>query len=117
MIVTVAVLPPTVTVIVAVPALIAVTVPSEPTVTTVSSLDLYVTVLSVALSGVITGASLLVFPTSIDTVSGVTVTPSTATVLGQLLPPEKRGMRMILHPLPHHQQPYNHQLVLEILRM
>ena len=74
-----AVLPPACAVMLAVPALTAVTVPSLPTVATDVSDDDHFTVLSSALSGATVAVSILVLPGSIVSVVALRVTLSTAT--------------------------------------
>ncbi|GAX07034.1 hypothetical protein IWT25_02382 [Secundilactobacillus pentosiphilus] len=78
----VAVLPPEVTVIVAVPALTAVTVPSFATVATVASLEVNAGVASVALFGVTVTFSLTVLPTSTEAVVWSKLTPVTGMLVG-----------------------------------
>ena len=70
-----------VTVMVAVPAATPVTTPAELTVAIDDALDVQVTFLFVALLGVTVAVKVVVPPTAIDAVVGLTDTPVTATIL------------------------------------
>ena len=74
-----ALLPPADAVIFVMPALIAVTTPSSSTVATAVLLEVHVTVLSVALSGLTVAVSVNVFPISRSAAVLSSVTPVTST--------------------------------------